>query len=85
MLIDCDTCAVRGPGCPDCVVSVLLGPPADVLLIDDDERVALEVLARSGLVPPLRLVHEVAALDPEEPEPSGLPGARSASGRSATS
>ena len=27
MLIDCDTCAVRGPGCGDCVVTVLLGAP----------------------------------------------------------
>ena len=25
--IDCDDCAVRGPGCKDCVVSVLLGVP----------------------------------------------------------
>ena len=27
MLIDCDTCTVRGEGCADCVVSVLLGAP----------------------------------------------------------
>ncbi|MEI4271071.1 hypothetical protein TEK04_04990 [Klenkia sp. LSe6-5] len=27
MLIDCDTCTVRGEGCGDCVVSVLLGTP----------------------------------------------------------
>lgn len=27
MLIDCDDCAMRGPGCDDCVVSVLLGYP----------------------------------------------------------
>jgi hypothetical protein len=27
VLIDCDTCTVRGPGCDDCVVSVLLGAP----------------------------------------------------------
>ncbi|SDY41507.1 hypothetical protein SAMN05661080_03414 [Modestobacter sp. DSM 44400] len=27
MLIDCDTCTVRGPGCDDCVVTVLLGAP----------------------------------------------------------
>lgn len=27
MLIDCDTCTVRGPGCSDCVVTVLLGAP----------------------------------------------------------
>ena len=51
--IDCDDCAVRGPGCEDCVVSVLLGVP-DTLL--DDERQALEVLDDVGLAPRLRLV-----------------------------
>jgi hypothetical protein len=51
--IDCDDCAVRGPGCKDCVVSVLLGVP-DTLL--HDERAALEVLAEAGLAPRLRLV-----------------------------
>jgi hypothetical protein len=51
--IDCDDCAVRGPGCKDCVVSVLLGIP-DTLL--QDERAALEVLAEAGLAPRLRLV-----------------------------
>jgi hypothetical protein len=51
--IDCDDCAVRGPGCSDCVVSVLLGVP-DTL--QDDERRALEVLADVGLAPRLRLV-----------------------------
>ena len=56
--IDCDTCVVRGPACGDCVVTVLLGPPPE-LAFDDDERRALEVLAESGLVPPLRLVRPV--------------------------
>jgi hypothetical protein len=51
--IDCDDCAVRGPGCQDCVVSVLLGAPETLL---DDERRALEVLADVGLAPRLRLV-----------------------------
>jgi hypothetical protein len=51
--IDCDDCAVRGPGCSDCVVSVLLGVPETLL---DDERRALEVLADAGLAPRLRLV-----------------------------
>jgi len=53
VVIDCDDCAVRGPGCRDCVVSVLLGVP-DTLLAD--ERAALEVLAEAGLAPRLRLV-----------------------------
>ena len=51
--IDCDDCAVRGHGCKDCVVSVLLGVPETLL---DDERLALDVLADVGLAPRLRLV-----------------------------
>ena len=53
LVIDCDDCAVRGPGCRDCVVSVLLGVPETLL---QDERAALEVLADVGLAPRLRLV-----------------------------
>ncbi len=53
VVIDCDDCAVRGPGCRDCVVSVILGVPETLLA---DERVALEVLADAGLAPRLRLV-----------------------------
>jgi len=53
VVIDCDECAVRGPGCRDCVVSVLLGAPETLL---HDERAALEVLAEAGLAPRLRLV-----------------------------
>ncbi len=51
--IGCDDCAVRGPGCADCVVSVLLGVPETLL---GDEQRALEVLAEVGLAPRLRLV-----------------------------
>jgi hypothetical protein len=53
VVIDCDECAVRGPGCRDCVVSVLLGVPETLL---EDERAALEVLAEAGMAPRLRLV-----------------------------
>ncbi len=53
VVIDCDDCAVRGHGCRDCVVSVILGVPETLL---EDERVALEVLADAGLAPRLRLV-----------------------------
>jgi hypothetical protein len=53
VVIDCDDCAVRGPGCKDCVVSVLLGVPET---LHEDERAALEVLADAGLAPRLRLV-----------------------------
>lgn len=34
MIIDCDECAVRGPACADCVVTVLLGGPPDEVLGD---------------------------------------------------
>jgi hypothetical protein len=53
VVIDCDDCALRGAGCPECVVSVLLGVPETLLA---DERAALEVLAEAGLAPRLRLV-----------------------------
>jgi hypothetical protein len=53
MVIDCDDCAVRGPACRDCVVSVILGVPET---LSRDERAALDVLADVGLTPRLRLV-----------------------------
>jgi hypothetical protein len=53
VIIDCDDCAVRGPGCRDCVVSVLLGVPESLF---EDERAALEVLAEAGMAPRLRLI-----------------------------
>ncbi|MBA4609946.1 hypothetical protein H1W00_15820 [Aeromicrobium sp. Marseille-Q0843] len=63
VVVDCDSCLVRCPAvCGDCVVSVLLGPPSDVAF-DADERAALDALAATGLVPPLRLV--VGVSDPE--------------------
>ncbi len=54
VLVDCDTCAVRGPGCGDCVMTVVLGMPAPPVRMGVDQVAALGVLARSGLVPPLR-------------------------------
>lgn len=53
VLLDCATCAVRGIGCSDCVVALLLGPP-DTVAVDGGQVQALAVLAGSGLVPPLR-------------------------------
>jgi hypothetical protein len=67
MLIDCDGCAVRGPGCPDCVVTVLLGATPHRVELDEVECRALAVLADGGLVPPLRLV--AAEKPPETPQP----------------
>lgn len=62
--IDCDTCIVRGLACHDCVVTVILGPPPE-LTIDEEERRALDVLAEGGLLPPLRLVRPVSGPDVE--------------------
>lgn len=73
MIIDCDSCEVRGSACGDCVVSVLLAGSPARLEIDEDERSAIDVLADSGLVPPLRLVLAEAA-------PDGPPGTRRAAG-----
>jgi hypothetical protein len=46
------------------VVTVLLGPPPE-LSFDEEEQRALEVLADSGLVPPLRLVTPVSGPEVE--------------------
>ena len=56
MLIDCDTCSVRGAACRDCVVTVILANPPQPVELDDDEQAAVASLADAGLLPPLRLV-----------------------------
>ena len=55
MIIDCDRCAIRGVGCSDCVISVLLSAPGKVELVEPELK-ALGALADAGLVPRLRLV-----------------------------
>jgi hypothetical protein len=68
MIIDCDECAVRGPACGECVVSVLLGSaPDDIehLELDDAERSAVATLAGAGLIPPLRMVRISTHSEPE--------------------
>ena len=67
MLIDCDTCVVRGPACGDCVMSVMLGAPPTGVNLDETERRALDALAGAGMVPQLRLVSPVG-----EAAPSGI-------------
>ena len=69
MIIDCDSCEVRGLACGDCVVTALLGAPPGGMEIDEGERAAIDALADSGLVPPLRLV---LALEPVEGHASRL-------------
>jgi len=58
MLIDCDTCEVRGKACADCVVTFLtigVRPAEPVVELDTDVTAAVSALAAGGLVPPLRL------------------------------
>lgn len=62
VVIDCDSCSVRGHGCGDCMVTVLLGGPPAGVALDDEERRAIEVLSAAGLIPPLRMVHPVDSL-----------------------
>ncbi|MCI0689807.1 MAG: hypothetical protein L0Y54_21595 [Sporichthyaceae bacterium] len=69
MLIDCNQCSMRDIACSDCVVTVLLDLPRRRIELDSDEQAALEVLAGSGLVPPLRLV----TADPAAEQPSEAP------------
>lgn len=82
MIVDCDTCQVRGRSCADCVVTFLLGPP-DWLAADglpEQEVTALAVLADSGLVPPLRLV-PAAPVGPGPAEAEAEPQRPAAPGR----
>lgn len=52
MIIDCDRCAMRGRGCADCVVTVLLGPPdeaADPVLAPEVRR-AIDIFAAADML-----------------------------------
>jgi hypothetical protein len=62
MIIDCDSCVVRGLACGDCVVSVLLGVPPNVE-IDALEQHAIDTLGRAGIVPRLRLEPGIERID----------------------
>jgi len=63
MIVDCMTCPVRGQGCHDCAVTVLLGPPAlaafpsgsgpgplDDLPLDTAEKMVVSLFVGAGLV-----------------------------------
>jgi hypothetical protein len=58
VLIDCDTCTVRGQGCDDCVVTVLLGAPPDWRSSDPT-------------VVPLTRRSTAEAIRPDRPDPAG--------------
>jgi hypothetical protein len=48
MLIDCDSCAVRGAACAGCAVTALLETPAEIVNLSAAE---LYAMARAGLEP----------------------------------
>lgn len=58
MLIDCGSCSARPAACADCVVTALLDAPVEGGLTED-EVAAVDALAASGLVAPLRYVRAV--------------------------
>ncbi|HVV08769.1 hypothetical protein [Amycolatopsis sp.] len=55
VLVDCGRCVVRGVGCADCAVGVLLNAPPTIEW-DAEELRAMEALAEGGLIPRLRHV-----------------------------
>ncbi|GAB3584795.1 hypothetical protein [Calidifontibacter terrae] len=70
MLIDCDTCPVRGTRCGDCMV-VHLGPirytdPPEQTLgrLQPAERSALEIFAAHGLIHPAAIDEVELEVDP---------------------
>lgn len=71
MLIDCDTCRVRGVSCSDCVVSLLFTTPERRPDLTESETAAFAALAGGGLLPPLRLVpvRREPAQSPARPKP----------------
>ncbi len=58
MLIDCASCSARPAACADCVVTALLDSPEGAQLTNE-EVAAMDALAASGLVSPLRFVRAV--------------------------
>ena len=49
MIVDCNTCPVRGHRCDDCVVSVLLAPGAVELPLDAAERRVVSMFVGAGM------------------------------------
>lgn len=78
MIIDCASCVGRPTECGDCVVSVVLGQHPQGLDLDSEERMAMAVLAGSGLVPPLRLM-PISVV--ESSSPAGADGPQKREGR----
>ncbi|MCW3842389.1 hypothetical protein ONA70_20015 [Micromonospora yasonensis] len=68
MLIDCDTCGVRGAGCSGCLVTALLDTDSPAAALGPAEHRAIEVFARAGF--------EVEVLPPPSARPARRPARR---------
>ena len=69
MVVDCDSCVMRDRACGDCVVTLLLGPISGSV---EEHRDTLSVLSDAGLVPPLRLVSQLAESEKLSDEQTGV-------------
>jgi hypothetical protein len=67
MIVDCDTCPVRGTHCGDCVVTVLMSPASAGLPLDPLEQKAVATLVEAGLVDRSRVVTLTARREPRSP------------------
>jgi hypothetical protein len=53
--IDCHECSMyRSEHCQDCLVTVMLHPPGDVVEIDEDLDDSIRTLSGVGLIPTLK-------------------------------
>lgn len=68
MLIDCDTCGIRGAGCSGCLVTALLDTGSPAAALGPAEHRAIEVFARAGF--------EVEVLPTPSVPPARRPGRR---------
>lgn len=69
MLIDCDTCAVKGAACGNCLVSTLLDPRNDASDRTAEELRAIEVFARAGFE--VEVIEEPSAAPSRRPPRAG--------------
>ncbi|WP_432954844.1 hypothetical protein [Micromonospora haikouensis] len=76
MLIDCDTCRVRGAGCGGCLVTALLDDEAPGVDLGPGELRAIEVFARAGF--DVEVLPSVEVLPDVEVRPAPRPRRRRA-------
>ena len=64
IIVDCDTCPVRGTHCEGCVVTALAAPTPSELPLDRLEQRAVAALVDAGLVAPGRVAGLRARREP---------------------